>query len=92
MVLLLCLGGRLHFTIRYKLLNTFFNKLDYFLSQNDTIEYFRNHMIPKETFVNLTINNAKEIVKIIDLNSEGQLIVETKNNEIITLFNEEITL
>ena len=49
-------------------------------------------MIPKETFVNLTINNAKEIVKIIDLNSEGQLIVETKNNEILTLFNEEITL
>lgn len=77
---------------RNKLLNTFFNKLDYFLSQNDTIGYFRNHMIPKETFVNLTINNAKEIVKIIDLNSEGQLIVETKNNEILTLFNEEITL
>lgn len=77
---------------RNQLLNTFFNTLDNFLSNIDTIEYYKNHMIPINTHVRLTINNKKETVKIIDINLDGQLIVETKNNTILTLFNEEITL
>lgn len=77
---------------RNQLLNTFFNTLDDFLSNISIIEYYKNHMIPKNTLVRLTINNKKEIVKIIDINLDGQLIVETKNNTILTLFNEEITL
>lgn len=73
-------------------LNTFFNKLDYFLYQINALDYFKKYMIPKDSLVNLTINKKKETVKIVDININGQLIVETLDNEKITLFNDEITL
>ena len=49
-------------------------------------------MIPIGTYVNMTINNLKETVKIINLNDNGQLVVETNNGQELTLFNEEISL
>lgn len=73
-------------------LTNLFNHLDDFLYTNNTIDYMKNHMIPIGTYVSLTRNNTKEIVKIIDLNSEGQLIIERINGEIKTLFNEEISV
>ncbi len=49
-------------------------------------------MIPIDSYVYMTVNNSKERVKIRDLNENGQLIIETNNNEVLTLFNEEISL
>lgn len=70
----------------------FFNQLDYFLSNKEIIPYFKKHMIPIDSYVYMTVNNSKERVKIRDLNENGQLIIETSNNEVLTLFNEEISL
>lgn len=70
----------------------FFNQLDEFLYHEDIISYFKEHMIPIGTYVNMTINNLKETVKIINLNDNGQLVVETNNCQELTLFNEEISL
>ena len=73
-------------------LSNLFNHLDDFLYTKNTIEYIKKHMIPIGSYVSISRNNTKEIVKIIDLNSEGQLIIERNNGEILTLFNEEISV
>jgi|GEM_PF-2595688 len=75
-----------------QLLINFFETIDEFLYKIDAIEYFRNHMIPTGTLVTITLDKSKKTVKIINLNSDGQLIVETENKNIVTLFNEEIIL
>ncbi len=77
---------------RNRFISYFFNQLDYFLSNKDIIPYFKKHMIPIDSYVYMTVNNSKERVKIRDLNENGQLIIETNNNEVLTLFNEEISL
>ncbi|NTW90935.1 MAG: hypothetical protein HGA35_03255, partial [Erysipelotrichaceae bacterium] len=77
---------------RNKFLINFFNLLDLFLFHQDIISYFKKHMIPIGSYVYMTLNNNKEIVKILDLNDNGQLVIETKNKDILTLFNEEISL
>ena len=77
---------------RNQLLIHFFNQLDQFLYHKDIIPYFKKHMIPLRSNVFMTLNNSKELVKILDLNDNGQLIIETKNNDVLTLFNEEISL
>lgn len=77
---------------RNKFLINFFNQLDLFLYHQDIISYFKKHMIPIGSYVYMTLNNNKEIVKILDLNDNGQLVIETKNKDILTLFNEEISL
>jgi len=77
---------------RNKLLIHFFNNLNNFLYKTDIIEYYKRFMIPIGTWVKLSINNSKELVKIIDLDSNGQLIVETKDQSILCLFNEEILI
>lgn len=70
----------------------FFNHLDEFLFHNDIISYFKKYMLPVNSYVYVTINKTKEFVKIVDLNESGQLIVLDKNNSLITLFNEEISI
>jgi len=77
---------------RNELLIHFFNNLNSFLHMTDIIEYYRQFMIPIGTWVKLSINNSKELVKIVDINSHGQLIVETKDKSILCLFNEEILI
>ena len=82
-----------HFTNDYDrnlLLTHFFNQLDFFLYHPNILTIFKKYMLPIGTKVNMTINMNKEIVEIIDINTEGQLIVQTMNNKKITLFNEEI--
>lgn len=77
---------------RNQFLINFFNYLDQFLYHHDIISYFKKHMIPIGSYVYMTINNTKETVKILDLNDNGQLVIETKNNDVLSLFNEEISL
>ncbi|MDP3445904.1 MAG: biotin--[acetyl-CoA-carboxylase] ligase, partial [Ignavibacteria bacterium] len=77
---------------RNKLLIHFFNNLNSFLYKIDIIEYYKQFMIPIGTWVKLSINNSKQFVKIVDINSHGQLIVETKDESILCLFNEEILI
>lgn len=77
---------------RNQFLVNFFNQLDLFLYHQDIISYYKKHMIPIGSYVYMTLNNNKEIVKILDLNDTGQLIIQTQNNDVLTLFNEEISL
>jgi len=76
---------------RNKLIIHFFNHIDDFLTKIDIINYFKYHMIPIGNWVKITINNVKETVQILDINSNGQLVVKLENNTVITLFNEEIS-
>lgn len=77
---------------RNMLILHFFKHLDDFLYRIDILDYYKLHMIPINNWVSITINNAKELVQIIDIDMLGQLIVKTKNNQLLTLFNEEIML
>lgn len=77
---------------RNKLLIHFFNNLNNFLYKIDVIKYYKQFMIPIGTWVKLSINNSKELVQIVDINSQGQLIVETMDKSILCLFNEEILI
>jgi len=77
---------------RNKLILHFFKHLDTFLYKPNILDYYKLHMIPINNWVNITINHAKELVQIIDIDLHGQLIVKTKNNQLLTLFNEEIML
>jgi BirA family transcriptional regulator, biotin operon repressor / biotin---[acetyl-CoA-carboxylase] ligase len=77
---------------RNDLIVHFFNNLNDFLTRIDIIDYYKEFMIPVGTWIKLSINNAKESVKIVNINSEGQLIVETENGSLIKLYNEEILL
>lgn len=76
---------------RNKLIVHFFNHIDDFLTKIDIIDYYKKHMIPLGNSVKVTINNVKETVQILDINSNGQLVVKLENNTIIALFNEEIS-
>lgn len=77
---------------RNELIVHFFNNLSSFLYKTDIIEYYKQFMIPIGTSVKLSINNSKELVKIVDINSHGQLIVETEDKFLLSLYNEEILL
>lgn len=77
---------------RNKLIIHFFNHLHEFLYHTDIISYYKKYMLPINSWVNVTLNNSKELVKIVDLNEYGQLIVQTKTNSFLTIFNEEITI
>ena len=76
---------------RNKLIIHFFNHINDFLSKIDIIDYYKKHMIPIESWVKITINNSKELVKILDIDTNGQLVVMLENNTVITLFNEELS-
>lgn len=76
---------------RNKLIIHFFNHINDFLSKIDIIDYYKKHMIPIESWVKTTINNSKELVKILDIDKNGQLVVMLENNTVITLFNEELS-
>lgn len=77
---------------RNKLIVHFFNHLHEFLYHTDIIPYYKKYMLPINSWVNLTLYNKKELVKIVDLDEYGQLIIQTKTNSLLTLFNDEITL
>lgn len=77
---------------RNELIVHFFNNLSHFLYKVDIVEYYKQFMIPIGTWVQLSINRSKELVKIIDINSQGQLIVEKKDKTLLTLYNEEILM
>lgn len=77
---------------RNKLVIHFFNHLHEFLYHTNILTYYKKYMLPVNSWVNLTLNNNKELVKIIDLNASGQLIIQTETESFLTLFNEEISL
>lgn len=81
-----------HALDRNELISHFFNNLHVFLNHIDIVSYYKKHMLPINSWANLTLNNNKELVKIIDLDNNGQLIVQTRENILLTLFNDEITL
>jgi len=77
---------------RNKLIIHFFNHIDDFLSKVDIIDYYKKNMISIGSWVKITINNSKKSVKILDIDTNGQLVVMLENNTVITLFNEEISI
>jgi biotin-(acetyl-CoA carboxylase) ligase len=68
----------------------FFNHINHFLKHFDIINEYKKHMIPVGSWVNITINQTKEKVQILDIDLNGQLIIKRQNNTLLTLFNEEI--
>jgi BirA family biotin operon repressor/biotin-[acetyl-CoA-carboxylase] ligase len=75
---------------RNQLLIHFFNHINHFLEHFDIINEYKKHMIPIGSWVNITINQTKEKVQILDIDLNGQLIIKRQNNTLLTLFNEEI--